>query len=147
MQNRYGNNIESTVIKKIRVPLFDAVGKTLPGVRYYFPENPTIDNSLIVGIEAHLNGVDIQQSDAMTIGKAQELYVSFYSQDKEEIFYNVPLVSLFGDVLTFKKNRIKPYLNRLKSRMCYVYNPANSTPVVQDLYVDLTFYLRTKTTN
>ena len=144
MLNNYQNNIESTFIKKIRVPLFDEVGKTIPGRRYYFPENPTIDNNLVVGIEAHLNGVDIQQSDAMTVGKGKELYVSFYNEEKQEVFYNVPLTSLFGNALTLTKNRIKPYFGKIKSKMSYVYNPANSTIVTQDLYVDLTFYLRAK---
>lgn len=144
MLNNYQNNIESTFIRKIRVPLFDQVGKTLPGQRYYFPEQPEIDKHLIVGIEAHLNGVDIQQSNAMTIGKAKELYVAFYNADKEEIFYNVPLTSLFGNAQNNTKNRIKPYFGKIKSKMSYVYNPANSTPVTQDLYVDLTFYLKAK---
>jgi len=145
MQNKYGNNIECDIIKKIRVPIFDQQGNTDNGTRYYFPENPQIDNNQVVGIEAHLS-FDLNQTDIVTPGAARELFFSFYNEKKEEIFYNVPYFSLFGNFVAPFKRRIKPYYNRLNCKMCYAYVPANSTlNLGKQLYVDLTFFLRKPT--
>jgi hypothetical protein len=149
MQSKYGNNIECDYIKKIRVPIFDQQGNTDNGTRYYFPENPQIDNNLVVGIEAHIQPFDISTvvgGKSIIAVYAKEMYFSFYNDKKEEIFYNVPYFSLFGNPVVPYKRRIKPYSNRLNCKMCYVYVPANSTiSLVGGYYAELTFFLKKPT--
>jgi len=146
MQNKYGNNIECDYIKRIRVPIFDQQGQSDNGTRYYFPENPQIDNNLVVGIEAHIAGYDLTQSQTILNSYAKQLFFSFYDKDKQEIFYNVPYFSLFGRPNTPYKRRIKPYFNKIKCKMCYIFVPANSTiSLAKGYYADLTFYLKKPT--
>jgi hypothetical protein len=144
MLSKYGNNIECDYIKKIRVPIFDQQGATDNGTRYYFPENPQIDNNIVVGIEAHIFQYDLSVS--VTIGLAQQLFFSFYNKDKEEIFYNVPYFSLFNYSLAPFKKRIKAFNNKINCKMCYIYVPANSTVnLSKQIYAELTFFLKKPT--
>jgi hypothetical protein len=142
MLSKYGNNIECDYIKKIRVPIFDQQGATDNGTRYYFPENPQIDNNIVVGIEAHISQYDLSSS-FLTIGLAQQLFFSFYNKEKEEIFYNVPYFSLFNYSLAPFKKRIKAFNNKINCKMCYIYVPANSTVnLSKQIYAELTFFLK-----
>ena len=146
MLSKYGNNIECDIIKKIRVPIFDQQGNTDNGTRYYFPENPQIDNNIVVGIEAHIEPYDLTESQAIIPLYAKQLFFSFYNQNKEEIFYNVPYFSLFGNPVAPFKRRIKPYNNKINCKMCYLYIPANSTVNLgKGYYADLTFFLKKPT--
>ena len=150
-----GNNLESLQIRRINVPFFDNLGNTPNGQRFYFPEHPEIDNKIIVGIEAHIRTVvpggdrgDFDQSliqNNLSANFAPFVYLCFYNENKEEIFYNVPLVSLFGKLtgIGSPKQKIKPYVGKIKTRNCYAYVPANATITIgQDFYINLTFYLR-----
>jgi hypothetical protein len=150
----FGNNIESTYIRKINFPFFDQNGNTNNGQKFFFPEHPEIDSKTVVGIEAHLRSVVVAERgdlDATTIQNnlpvnfAQYVYLCFYNENYEEVFYNVPLFSLFGN-LTFivsPKRKIKPYFGKIKTRNCYAYIPANSPVFIgNDFYIHLTFYLR-----
>jgi hypothetical protein len=148
MLSKYGNNIECDYIKKIRIPIFDQQGNTDNGTRYYFPENPQIDNNIVVGIEAHIQGYDLTGSnfDNVTIGLGKELYFSFYNKNKEEIFYNVPYYSLFNFSAAPFKKRIKAFNNNINCKMCYIYAPANSTVnLSKQIYAELTFFLKKPT--
>lgn len=145
MLNKYGNNIECDYIKKIQIPIFDQQGATDNGTRYYFPENPQIDNNIVVGIEAHISQYDLSSS-GLTIGLAQQLFFSFYNKEKEEIFYNVPYFSLFNYSLAPFKKRIKAFNNKINCKMCYIYVPANSTVnLSKQIYAELTFFLKKPT--
>jgi hypothetical protein len=153
----YGNNLEATYIRHIRIPLFDQQKQTGNGVRYFFPENPSIDNKTIVGLEAHLLGSVLPPASAgdfrvdqfglnnvIPVTLARYIYLGFYSDSDEEIFYNVPLVSLFGKPsLVRPKDRIHAYLGKIKCRKCYAYVPANSPITLNgQFFIDLTFYLK-----
>jgi len=153
----YGNNYESTYIRHIRIPLFDQQKQTGNGVRYYFPENPSIDKRTVVGLEAHLQGsvlppassgdLRIDQfglNNVLPVTIARYIYLGFYSDTDEELFYNVPLVSLFGKPSVAEpKDRIHPYCGKIKCRKSYAYVPANSPVTLNgQFFIDLTFYLK-----
>lgn len=148
-----GNNKESLQIRRISVPFFDELGNTPNGQRFFFPEHPEIDNKLVVGIEAHLKQTppaiifagDFNQVDNVTVNIASFIYLCFYDNNNAEVFYNVPLLSIFGKKIigSTPKQKIKPYTAKIKTRKCYAYIPANSSIFIgSDLYINLTFYLR-----
>jgi hypothetical protein len=152
----YGNNVPSKHIKRILIPLFTQENSApIPGLKYFFPENPQIDKKDIVGIEAHLTLTplvaigDVRDSlnniISQEIGKT--IYLVLYDQDNSEIFYNFPLRSLFtfmplGFVpATRLTKRIKPIACKLKTRSCYAYIPANALPEdANKLYISLSIY-------
>lgn len=150
-----GNNIKSLQVRKVSIPFFDDQGNTTNGQRYYFPEHPEIDNKTVVGIEAHLTTSTFFQGDSrqvfnngasMPVSVSDYVYLCFYNKENEEVFYNVPLKSIFGKnsaLGTSPKQKIKPYFGKLKTRNCYAYAPANSPIlIVGNYYIILTFYLR-----
>jgi hypothetical protein len=148
-----GNNKESLQIRRISIPFFDELGNTPNGQRFFFPEHPEIDNKTIVGIEAHLKQTppaivfagDFNQVDNVNVNIASFIYLCFYNNANEEIFYNVPLLSIFGKKISgaTPKQKIKPYTAKIKTRKCYAYIPANAAIVVgSNLFINLTFYLR-----
>lgn len=150
-----GNNKESLQIRKIQIPFFDELGNTPNGQRFFFPEHPEIDKKTIVGIEAHLqtfplgNRGDFNETFPrinLSVNFAPFVYLCFYNENKEEIFYNVPLISLFGRLVgapNSPKQKIKPYTGKIKTRNCYAYIPANAVITVgQNFYINLTFYIR-----
>ena len=148
-----GNNKESLLIRRISIPFFDETGATPNGQKFFFPEHPEIDKKTIVGIEAHLkqtppaivyNG-DFNKSDNININIASFIYLCFYNSNGEEVFYNIPLLSIFGKKTSSgtPKQKIKPYTAKIKTRNCYAYIPANAGIVLgSDLFINLTFYLR-----
>ena len=152
----YGNNVPSKHIKRILIPLFTQENPlAVPGLKYFFPENPQIDRNNIVGMEAHLQftnalaagDTDDALNNVITQDFAKQIYLVLYDQDNQEIFYNFPLRSLFtfmplgsfaGQRLT---KRIKPITCRLKTRSCFAYIPANANPQILDnLYISLSIY-------
>ena len=149
-----GNNIPANKIKRINIPLFTQDNlQPQPGLKYFFPENPEIDRYNIVSVEAHLKtsailgAGDIADSLNNIASQyfAREIYLCFYNQNNEEIFFNLPLRSLFTITpfnLTAKlSKRIKPILCKLKTRSCFAYIPANTTQIFPDnLFISLTFY-------
>ncbi len=150
----YGNNYPSEKIKRIQIPLFTQNNKEIiPGLKYFFPENPEIDRNNIVGIEAHLlftNALakgDISDDIYQQLPQyaARELFLCLYDSNNEEIFYNLPVRSLFT-FMPFAVNnnitkRIKPFSCKIKTRSCYVYQPANvPTNAPDNSYLSLTFY-------
>lgn len=149
-----GNNKKSLIIRKINIPFFDELGNTPNGQRFFFPEHPEIDKKTIVGIEAHLatfplgNRGDFDETLPninLSVNFAPFVYLCFYNENKEEVFYNVPLVSIFGKLtgIGSPKQKIKPYVGRIKTRNCFAYIPANASITVgQNFYINLTFYLR-----
>lgn len=148
----YGNNIPSNKIKRIMIPLFTQENAfAVPGLKYFFPENPEIDKYNIVGIEAHLVSQpalalgDIEDSinNIVPHAFARQIYLCLYDQNNEEVFYNFPLRSLFtyGTITTVKTKRIKPITTKLKTRSCYAYIPANgAAQAIPNFYISLSFY-------
>jgi hypothetical protein len=156
MQKTYGNNYPTNKIKRIEIPLFTQDNTAIQsGIKYFFPENPVIDKSNIVGIEANIRTINFINGDISNQTKniidqvtAKFVYLTFYDQNNEEIFYNVPVRSLFtineNNILittqTLQK-RIKPFQGKIKTRNCYAYVPANVTaPGFNNIYLSLTFY-------
>ena len=152
------NNYPTDKIKRIQVPLFTQENNTLQsGLKYFFPENPVIDNSGIVGIEANIRTVNFingdisdQTNEIITQLAAKFIFLCFYNQNNEEIYYNLPLRSLFtineNNILittqTLQK-RIKPFQSKIKTRSCYAYAPANITvPINTNIYLSLTFFYK-----
>jgi len=150
----FGNNYPTPKIKRILIPLFTAENPSIQsGLKYFFPENPIIDKKTIVGIEANIqieSGIAGDIRDAINSivrqGVADSLFLVFYNENNEEIFYNVPLRSLFTiDPLSSNPNklqkRIKPFTGKIKSRSCYAYFPANATiPPIEKINISLTFF-------
>lgn len=149
-----GNNIEAKYIRRISFPLFDQFGTTNNGTKYFLPERPDIDNKTVVGIEAHLNGSIGRQGDLnkterglnANVAISKLIYLSFYNENFEELFTNVPLQTLFGretNTGISPKQKIKPYYGKIKTKNCFAYVPANLPLVITgDFYITLTFYLR-----
>jgi hypothetical protein len=152
----YGNNISSSKIYKLRVPLFasdEPSGKSgghgIPNKKYFFPETPVLDNSCIVGIEAHLSTEDgligdipVVQGDKENISKVQakSILVTIYGDDKTQSFASVPLVSLFPNIAGINK-RVNPYYGKINTRMsyCLIVDPTG-TPLGDEFFVNLSFY-------
>lgn len=154
IEETFGNNYESAKIKRILIPLFTQENNSLQaGIKYFFPENPEIDRKRIVGIEANIRrnvGIAGDILDGITNivlqGQADSLYLVFYNENNEELFYNIPLRSLFtidpasSDPVKLQK-RIKPFNAKIKTRSCYAYWPANApAPAVQNIYISLSIY-------
>jgi hypothetical protein len=148
-----GNNIQSLKIERITFPIFnDASGFSTPGEKYYFPENPQIDRQKIVGIELHcgdgagkadLQGI-VNNKLLTTAFELKHIYLTFVDSEKNEIWENVPAISIFGKY-TFvgaPKQKIFPFFNKIKTRNCYAYIPANTGLTFKDIHITLTFYLR-----
>jgi hypothetical protein len=154
IQETYGNNLPSKKIKRIVIPLFTQENKqATPGLKYFFPENPEIDKNNIVGIEAHVRSAivigigDIYDSSINITDQftASDIYICLYNDKNEEIFYNLPLRSLFTitpfNLTNRLTKRIKPFLCKLKTRSCFAYIPANSPQTYPDnLFISLTFF-------
>jgi hypothetical protein len=154
----YGNNYPAPKIKRILVPLFTQENPTITeGLKYFFPENPEIDKSTILGMEANIvgetrGGLNIPGDISDTVNKlvrqtlADELYLVIFDNNNQELFYNFPVRSLFTiDPTNTTTNklikRIKPLTGKIKTRSCYVYCPANITiPPFTNLYLSLTLY-------
>lgn len=152
----YGNNVQSKHIQRILIPLFTQENPlTVPGQKYFFPENPVIDRANVVGIEAHLVFTptialgDIRDSRINIVrqSEAREIYLVLYNENNEEILYNFPLRSLFtymplGSIPAgTKSKRIKPITCKLKTRSCYAYIPANGAlQNINNQYISLTIY-------
>lgn len=153
-----GNNLQADKFYRMRIPLFDEFGNTVNGVKYFFPENPAIENKKIVGIEAHLATTTgappppINQGDLAGSGGqpgknlltwlAAYVYVTIYDDKGEEIFYNVPLYSLFNRQTPGQlTKRVKPYYGKIKTRKSFLMIPANATvSIVGDYVINLTFF-------
>jgi hypothetical protein len=150
----FGNNYPSKKIKRITIPLFTQENnQTVPGLKYFFPENPEIDKNSIVGIEAHIRrsviiGFGDIENDLIDISNqfsANYIFLCLYNENNEEIFYNLPLRSLFSipefGLTNNLIKRIKPFSCKLKTRSCYAYIPAN-LPIAlnNNLYISLTFF-------
>jgi len=150
----YGNNYSSNKFRRIIIPLFTQENPlAVPGVKYFFPENPTIDQYNIVGMEAHivrqptLAEGDIKDGiiDIVTQASARNIYLNLYNDKNEETYFNLPLRSLFtyapfatGFRIT---KRIKPITTRLKTRSCFAYIPANIVgSALENQYISLTIY-------
>jgi hypothetical protein len=152
----YGNNYPTDKIRRIEIPLFTQQNEQLQrGLKYFFPENPTIDQSEILGIEANLRMLAFINSDISDQTKVQVdqstanfLYLVLYNQNNEEIYYNLPVRSLFTINEPFEitpkiQKRIKPFQSRIKTRMCYAYVPANvPAPVFSNVTLSLTFFYK-----
>lgn len=152
----YGNNIECAKIKRILIPLFTQENANIqPGLKYFFPETPEIDRNNIVGIEANIVAQptlapgDISDSlhNIVRQATAKDLYLCIYNNNNEEIFYNLPLRSLFtyspfGTTPFTKLNkRIHPLIGKIKTRSCFAIWPANvSAPALSKLYISLSFF-------
>jgi hypothetical protein len=153
----YGNNKQALKIRRISIPFYDNLFNTPNGQRFYFPEHPEIDRSTVVGIEAHFqrtppggfaSDLDSVFQNNLPNTTGRYVYLSFYNEDKEEIFANVPMMSIFGRFVAFvfntsPKQKIKPYSGKIKTKNCFAYIPANAPIVVNtDFNINLTFYIR-----
>lgn len=153
----YGNNITAAKTFRLRVPLFkteDAAGASGVGnIKYFFPDTPVLDNSCIVGIEAHLSTQSALLGDItryengkqnVTKVDAKTIFVTIYGADKTQHFASVPLVSLFPNNAGTNK-RVNPYYGKINTAMsyCILSNPTGTE--LQDKYfVNLTFYYNPK---
>lgn len=150
----YGNNYPAPKIRRILVPLYTQENPLIqPGLKYFFPENPAIDKGSIIGIEANVQptggvagDIDDALNNIIAQGVANLLFLVFYDENNQEIFYNLPVRSLFtidpasASPVKLQK-RIKPFTGKIKSRSCYAYFPANAiVPLTQKLNISLTFF-------
>lgn len=153
-QETLGNNIASAKIKRIMIPLFTQENSlTVPGLKYFFPENPEIDRYNIVGMEANIVSQptlakgDIKDgiNDIVTQAAARNIYLCLYNEKNEEIYWNLPLRSLFTYAPFFTgfriTKRIKPISCKIKTRSCYAYIPANiGGSALDNQYISLSIY-------
>jgi len=153
----YGNNINAPKLFRLRVPLFkteDPAGASgLGNVKYFFPDTPVLDKSIIVGIEAHVSTQGGEYGDItryedgkqnVTKIQAKNIFITIYGDDKTQSFASIPLVSLFPNVASINK-RVNPYFGKINTAMsyCILSNPTGSE--LQDKYfVNLTFYYHPK---
>ncbi len=133
----YGNNIKSTKIKRVLVPLDDT---TISG-RWFFPEDPELDRKKIVGLSVSFSGAsgDITANPPLYSGAQQlsilnknqalikDSFLTIYSQDNTELVANFPLNPLFNDDGN-KKNRIVPIVGRIKTKASYIFVQGGKTP-------------------
>jgi hypothetical protein len=162
-----GNNKEALKFKKIQIPLIEQSETTYPapapkaGIKYFFPENPTIDAGYIVGIEAHLS---IQSFVAPSAGdisdltsfnginttnvlNASLLFVNIIGADLDIKFANIPLASLYPlqpgvqPPALFKKT-VHPYTGKIKTRASYIWLPPAVIALPANTFVTLTFFYR-----
>ena len=147
-------SVVSEMLKFLKVyanNFFDQNGNTNNGQKFFFPEHPEIDSKTVVGIEAHLRTLlpggdrgdldNFQFQNNLTVNFGQYVYLCFYIENYEDVFYNVPLISLFGQttLVGSPKQKIKPYFGKIKTRNCYAYIPANSAVFVgNDFYIHIT---------
>lgn len=153
----YGNNITSSKIYRLRVPLFkteDTAGASgIGNIKYFFPDTPVLDNSCIVGIEAHLSTQSALLGDItryengkenITKNQATTVFVTIFGDDKTQSFSNIPLISLFPNNGGTNK-RVNPYYGKINTSLsyCILSNPTGTE--LQDKYfVNLTFYYNPK---
>ena len=153
----YGNNITAAKMYRLRVALF-SIEEVLPNIgignkKYFFPETPVLDNSTIVGIEAHiaqqgLTAGDISVKEGgfknINFGNAQKVLVTIYGSDKTQSFSNIPLVSLFPNSAGTVK-RVNPYFGNINTRMSYcILSLPTGTSFNAKTFVNLTFYYHPK---
>lgn len=148
-----GNNIEALQILRVTFPFFsEDTLEASAGTKYYFPEFPQIDKRTIVGIECHAGGgagkEDLYRPGVKltgsTVQELQNILFVFKNHKGDTIFENVPAISLFGK-FTFTgspKQKIMPFLGRIKTKNCYAYIPANTGITFKEIYLTLTFYIR-----
>ena len=137
------------------IPLFTNENPgAVPGIKYFFPENPAIDKVDILGMEAHMvTRANLALGDIKDVinpiisqDAARNVYLCLYNNNNEEIYYNLPLRSLFTYAQFAGQNtlskRIKPITCKLKTRSCYAYLPANLPvgPNFQNVFISITFY-------
>lgn len=153
----YGNNINAPKLFRLRVPLFkfdDAAGASgIGNVKYFFPDTPVLDKSVIVGIEAHLSTQSALLGDItrfedgkqnVTKQQAKNIFVTIYGADKTQSFASIPLVSLFPNNGGTNK-RVNAYFGKINTAMsyCLLSNPTG-TELQDKYYVNLTFYYHPK---
>jgi hypothetical protein len=149
----YGNNLKASKIYRLRIPLFkgdDAAGASgIGNVKYFFPDTPVLDNSCIVGIEAHLSTQSALLGDItryedgkqnVTKMDAKTIFVTIYGADKTQHFASIPLISLFPNNAGTNK-RVNPYYGKINTAMsyCMLSNPTGSE-LGDKYFVNLTFY-------
>lgn len=167
MYNEQGNNLECAKTYQIKVLLYTQESKGEPGVKYFFPDIPFLNDKNIVGIDANLNsdnllldplplqGGDLQSPSSLIIpafdnllriSQAKNIFCTIYDQDNTEKFYNVPLRSFFmipNYIFGTPKvpRRIKPYYGKINTRKSFMFIPVNYINLVGFRYfVKLTFY-------
>lgn len=147
----YGNNVESTKMYRVTVPLFNEQGTVEDGMRYFLPQIPEIDGKYITGIEAHIRGsIGDLNAPILAYGKSGLLpssttgrFVFLYIKDNEKKEKNgyIPLISLFNSTATGQPKRIKPYYGKISTRDSFLTIPANSVGIkLTPIFVSLTFY-------
>jgi hypothetical protein len=133
----YGNNIQSTKIKRVLVPLDDT---SISG-RWFFPEDPELDRKKIVGLSVSFSGStgDITANPPLFSGAQQiailnknqalskAAFLTIYSYDNTELVANFPLNPLFNDNGN-KKNRIVPIVGRIKTKQSYIFIQGSKIP-------------------
>ena len=149
-----GNNVEAEQIIRVTIPFFsETTGTAQAGTKYFFPDNPHIDNKTIVGIEAHassgIGAPDLDPAGVNLIGvppfDLTYIYFTFMNENDESIFENVPALFLFGKVVIGNQKRkfsIMPFLGKIKTKKCFAYIPANTPLALTNTYLQLSFYLR-----
>lgn len=146
----YGNNIQSTKIRRVTIPMFSNTG-TDDGQRYFLPQLPEIDNKYIVGIEADVRDPNGSLNDntlrangfpAILPNTNQAKYIFIYLKDSNKFEKNgyIPLQSLVR-LTGQNRKKVMPYYGSISTRDSFLTIPANSVGLkLIPIYVTLTFY-------
>lgn len=150
-----GNNIECDGFIRVNVPLISMINPTnvIQG-KYNFPENRTLTNKKIVGIQLHYGNEDITLKAYQQIpggGKmwfvnpttfgGLEGFITLFDENGVEIMKDFPCVQFFNQP-TNNKTKIIPVNCKLQFVKCYILIPSQytSTPGIVPTYTITFFY-------
>ena len=137
-----GNNILSKKSYRVTVPLINEINPSavIQG-KYFFPENKTLTNVQINGVQLHFGGFDItakgNQSfanvtllNAGPLGLNVNAFITMYDHEGIEIFYNTPVYHWYNAKAgagSFSK--IIPLNCKLNLRKSYILVPQPYTTI------------------
>lgn len=127
----YGNNICTNKFKRIYLPLLrdSDTTATITG-RYYFSEQPEIEQRFITGLQVNFGGEDITQTAGFLLGTsainipptgaAQDIYVTIYDNEDIEKITQFPVVPLANIDTSKKLGKIIPVYGKINLKKSYV---------------------------
>lgn len=161
-----GNNISALKIYRCEIPI-SRTGEPgeVPQGKFFFPDLPPIKNKLIVGIEAHIGGVDVT---AVTYGNSRQLslnqritplppqisgfsFITLVNHNSQEVVSQFPLFALANKnnpniiPLPPPHSRIIPIFTKLRPEKCYIEIPSIGISPYTTFYfsISLSFYTKT----
>jgi hypothetical protein len=148
-----GNNISSKKFFRVTVPLVSEINPTnvIQG-KYFFPENKTLTNVQINGVQLHYGNNDIalkanvQYSNFVlwfanpAIFNTLNAFITLFDSDGIEIMYNAPTSNFYNAGTGFSK--IIPLNCKLNLKKSYILvpEPYTSTPPIIPAYTMTFFY-------